>query len=81
MLNSNPSQADLDNGIDDLKMEVAYRTQLQEIGNKINSARDLDEILVDLKDEITSLFSAERITVYVVDGVKRELVSRMKSGD
>jgi type II secretory ATPase GspE/PulE/Tfp pilus assembly ATPase PilB-like protein len=81
MLNTSQSQASLDNGIDDLKIEVAYRTQLQEIGNKINSARDLDEILIDLKDEITSLFSAERITVYVIDGVKRELVSRMKSGD
>jgi type II secretory ATPase GspE/PulE/Tfp pilus assembly ATPase PilB-like protein len=81
MLNSSQSQAGLDNGIDDLKLEVAYRSQLQEIGNKINSARDLDEILIDLKDEITSLFSAERITVYVVDGVKRELVSRMKSGE
>lgn len=81
MLNTSQSQASLDNGIDGLKIEVAYRTQLQEIGNKINSARDLDEILIDLKDEITALFSAERITVYVIDGVKRELVSRIKSGD
>lgn len=81
MLNTSQSQASPDNGIDNLKIEVAYRTQLQEIGNKINSARDLDEILIDIKDDITSLFSAERITVYVIDGVKRELVSRMKSGD
>jgi len=63
-----------------LKSEVQYRTQLIEIGNKINAAANLDEILIDLKDEITTLFEADRITVYVVDGKKRELVSRFKSG-
>jgi hypothetical protein len=41
----------------------------------------MDEILINLKDEITDLFEAERLTVYVVDGKKRELVSRFKSGD
>ncbi len=64
-----------------LKSEVEYRKNLQEICNKIYAASNLDEILVDLKDEITGLFEAERLTVYVVDGKKRELVSRFKSGD
>lgn len=67
--------------VEELKSEVEYRTKLQKIGNKIYAAANLDEILIDLKDEITSLFNAERITVYVVDGIKRELVSRFKSGD
>lgn len=71
----------MNDGVSTLQTEVEYRTRLQEIGNKINAARDLDEILIDLKDDITALFSAERMTVYVVDGVKRELVSRFKSGD
>ena len=64
-----------------LKTEVEYRTKLQEIGNKLNSATNLDEIFIDLQDDVTSLFEAKRMTVYVVDGVKRELVSRFKSGD
>lgn len=64
-----------------LKSEVAYRTKLQEIGNKINAASNLDEILIDLKDKITSLFEAERITVYVIDKERKELVSRFKTGD
>ena len=64
-----------------LKSEIAYRKNLQHICNKIHAADNLDEILVDLKDEITGLFEAERLTVYVVDGIKRELVSRFKSGD
>lgn len=80
-MKASQAQADPATGINSLKTEVEYRAMLQEIGNKINAARDLDEILFDLKDDILSLFSAERLTVYVVDGVKRELVSRFKSGD
>jgi type II secretory ATPase GspE/PulE/Tfp pilus assembly ATPase PilB-like protein len=74
----------LSNESDELKMlksEVVYRTRLQEIGNKVFAASNLDEIFFDLKDEITSLFEAERITLYVVDGIRRLLVSRFKSGD
>ncbi|MBI9084344.1 MAG: GspE/PulE family protein [Desulfobacterales bacterium] len=70
------------NGADgrDLQSEVEYRTKLQEICNNIYAAKNLDDILINLKDEITKLFEAERITVYVVDGKNRELVSRFKSG-
>jgi type II secretory ATPase GspE/PulE/Tfp pilus assembly ATPase PilB-like protein len=81
MLNASQPKNGLEPGVAHLRSEVEYRTRLQEIGNKINAARDLDEILIDLKDEITGLFSAERMTVYVIDGVKRELVSRFKSGE
>ncbi|MDY0313231.1 MAG: ATPase, T2SS/T4P/T4SS family [Desulfobacterales bacterium] len=63
-----------------LQSEVAYRTRLQEICNKIYAAKNLDGILIDLREEITTLFEAERITLYVVDGKRRELVSRFKSG-
>ncbi len=66
--------------IQQLKSEVAYRTRLQEICNQMNAAANLDEILIDLRDDITSLFEAERITVYVADADKRRLVSRFKSG-
>jgi len=64
-----------------LQSEVEYRTRLQAIGNKIYAASNLDDILINLKNDITGLFDAERITVFVVDGKKRELVSRFKSGN
>ena len=63
-----------------LQAEVEYRRKLQEIGNRIHAASNLDEILVHLKDEIIELFDAERITIYVIDKPKQELVSRYKSG-
>jgi type II secretory ATPase GspE/PulE/Tfp pilus assembly ATPase PilB-like protein len=67
--------------VQNLRSEVEYRTRLQEICNKIYAAKNLDEILIDLREEITGLFEAERITLYVVDGRRRELVSRFKSGN
>jgi type II secretory ATPase GspE/PulE/Tfp pilus assembly ATPase PilB-like protein len=82
MLNSTDAQKMTaeSNKADNLQSDVEFRAKLQEIGNKIHAASNLDEILIDLKDEIISLFEAERLTVYVIDGVKRELVSRFKSG-
>jgi len=74
-----PATADNKSDVD-LQSEVEYRTKLQEICNKIYAAKNLDDILINLRDEITGLFEAERITVYVVDGKTRELVSRFKSG-
>ncbi len=67
--------------IQHLKSEVKYRTKLQEISNSIYAALNLDEILIDLKDDIIELVNAERITIYYIDGIKRELVSRFKSGN
>ena len=63
-----------------LQAEVEYRVALQEIGNRIHAASNLDEIQVHLKDEIIKLFEAERITIYAIDPLKRELFSRYKSG-
>ncbi|MFP4477365.1 MAG: ATPase, T2SS/T4P/T4SS family [Desulfatibacillaceae bacterium] len=63
------------------KSMTDYRKRLQEVANRIHAAGSLDEILIDLKNDITATFDIERVTVYVVDGVRRELVSRFKSGD
>jgi type II secretory ATPase GspE/PulE/Tfp pilus assembly ATPase PilB-like protein len=71
----------VNNEFQELKSEVEYRTNLQEICNKIYAALNLDEIIINLKDEIMGLFAAERMTIYYVDGVKREIVSRFKSGN
>ncbi len=69
-----------DTRLQSLQAEVGYRRKLQEIGNRIHSASNLDEIIVHLKDEIIKLFDAERITIYVIDKPKQELVSRYKTG-
>ncbi len=69
-----------DSDVQHLKSEVEFKTKSQHINKKIFAANNLDEILIDLKEEITALFEADRLTIYYVDGVKRELVSRLKDG-
>ncbi len=64
-----------------LEEELEFQKKLNYITNKIHSARDTDDILLNLQKEILSLFDADRITIYVVDGIRKEIVSRFKTGD
>ena len=59
--------------VKELKAQLAYLQALQEITNEINSADNLDSILIDLKDRILLLFRADRITIYVIDNNSKEL--------
>jgi type II secretory ATPase GspE/PulE/Tfp pilus assembly ATPase PilB-like protein len=68
-------------GVQELEKQLAYRQELQEITNEINSAKNLNEILIDLKDRILGLFGADRMTIYVVDASTKEVYSRFKAGD
>jgi len=46
-----------DTRLQSLQEEVGYCRKLQEIGNRIHSAQNLDEILVHQKDEIIKLLA------------------------
>ncbi len=81
MTNKNVTPNLGETSVQNLKSEVEYRTRLQDICNKIYAAANLEEILINQKDDITSLFETERITVFVVDGKHRELFSRFKTGN
>ncbi|MES0362329.1 MAG: GspE/PulE family protein [Desulfobacteria bacterium] len=60
---------------------MGHQERLLGITNRVHAASNIDEILIDLQDDIIKLFDAERLTIYVVDGIKKDLVSRVKSGD
>ncbi len=64
-----------------LQTEVVYRANLQRICHKIYGAKNIDEIILTLEKDITSLFQAQRLTIYRIDGVNWQLVSRFKSGE
>jgi len=68
-------------GVRKEKEKLLYYKALNDIANQIHAARDIDEILITLKDSILSLFDADRVTIYVVDGKTREIFSRFKVGD
>jgi len=63
-----------------LKKELEFSKRLVFITNKINASRDIDDILINLRETILSLFSADRLTIYVVDGASKQIVSRFKTG-
>ena len=60
---------------------LAYLERLRKITHQIHSADNLDDILLHLQNPILSLFEAERITIYAVDKVKREIFSKFLVGD
>ena len=64
-----------------LEQQLEFQKRLNNITNKIHSAKDTNDILLNLQSDILGLFDADRITIYVVDGVKKQIVSRFKTGD
>ena len=53
---------------------------LQDITNRIHAAKNIKQILVDLKDGILNLFNAQSITIYVVDQQRDEIYSMFLAG-
>jgi len=64
-----------------LEEQLQFQKKLNAITNKIHSARDTNDILLNLQNDILGLFDADRITIYVVDGANKQIVSRFKTGD
>jgi len=64
-----------------LEEQLQFQKRLNNITNRIHSAKDTNDILLNLQDDILSLLDADRITIYVVDGVNKQIVSRFKTGD
>jgi type II secretory ATPase GspE/PulE/Tfp pilus assembly ATPase PilB-like protein len=73
-------EAQAKNDLSDDQKKLIYYKALNDIGNQIHAAKNIDEILISLKDNVLSLFEADRITIYVVDVRKREIYSRFKGG-
>src|SRR4030043_2127774 len=63
------------------QQKLSYYKALHDIGNQIHAAKDINEILINLREKILSLFDADRITIYVVDGKRKEIYSRFKAGN
>ncbi len=78
---SNPAIAMANNTGSGSMLDSKYMAQIKNIEEKLNSALKLDDILTEYNKDITSMFNAARMTMFLVDGVKRELVSRFKTGE
>jgi type II secretory ATPase GspE/PulE/Tfp pilus assembly ATPase PilB-like protein len=60
--------------------EQRSKKRLNAITNKIESAKNTEDVLLSIQKEILDLFEADRMTVYVVDGANRQVVSKFKTG-
>ncbi|MBL0700456.1 MAG: GspE/PulE family protein [Desulfosarcina sp.] len=68
-------------GGDPINSEAEFGKKFQDVCTRIYSATNVDHVFAELTNEITALFNSERLTLFVVDGIKRELVSKFKSGN
>jgi len=64
-----------------LEKQLEYQKSLNEITNKIHSARDTNDILLKLHGDLLDFFDADRLTIYVVDTATKEIYSKVKTGD
>lgn len=59
-----------------------YNTDLvHNISQSLHAAKDVDQILMRVKDDILELFDAMHVTIYAVDDNKNELYSKARSGE
>ena len=64
-----------------LEHELKYQKSLQSITNRIHAAKDTNDILLELHSDLLGFFDADRLTIYLVDSAKREIYSKIKTGD
>ncbi|HEY1181141.1 MAG TPA: ATPase, T2SS/T4P/T4SS family, partial [Rhodocyclaceae bacterium] len=67
-------------GLADIGGRLAFFKSLQTVTNKIHATADVDEIMLELSQEICTLFNADRLTIYSLDDDKTAIVSKIKTG-
>jgi len=63
-----------------LAEKLTFSRNLQAVTNKIHATSNIDEIMLELSQDICSLFSADRLTVYVLSDDKQSIISKVKMG-
>lgn len=63
-----------------LEQQLEFTEKLKFVTNKIHAANDIDEILFQSQEDILGIFDVEGVTIYLIDPVKRQLVSKYLVG-
>ncbi|TAL23585.1 MAG: GAF domain-containing protein, partial [Nitrospirae bacterium] len=66
--------------LQELQRQIQFNEKVRYVTNSIHAANNITEILTKLSDNILGLFDAERITIYLTDISKKELVSKYLVG-
>ena len=73
---SKPGQKNLEQ----ISSQLEFQTKLQAVTNRIHAARNIDEIMLELSQDICALFDADRLTLYVISDDRATIVSKVKTG-
>ena len=66
--------------LEEMSSKLEFQAKLQSVTNRIHAARNIDEIMLDLSQDICSLFHADRLTIYVLADDRATIVSKVKTG-
>ena len=66
--------------VEELLKNLEFHKSIQRITSRINSAENIREILVDIKEDIRKLFNIYVLTIYVVDKGKKEIFTLQSDG-
>jgi len=64
----------------DVSQRLTFQKNLQSVTNKIHATSNVDEIMLEVSADICNLFTADRLTIYVVGEDKQTIVSKVKTG-
>jgi len=65
---------------DNLAEKLNFQQKLQSVTNRIHATSNIDEIILELSQDLCSLFNADRLTLYLVTEDKSSIVSKVKTG-
>jgi type II secretory ATPase GspE/PulE/Tfp pilus assembly ATPase PilB-like protein len=76
----NPKPTAGKKNLEEMSSKLEFQAKLQSVTNRIHAAKNVDEIMLDLSQEICSLFDADRLTIYVLADDRATIVSKVKTG-
>ena len=74
VLQSKPAAAD------NLAEKLNFQQKLQTVTNKIHATKNIDEIILEMSQELCTLFNADRLTIYLLSEDKGSIISKVKTG-
>ena len=70
----------LQGNANEMSVRLEFTRNLNQVTNKIHATSNIDEIMLDVSQDICTLFNADRLTIYVVGDDKASLISKVKTG-
>ncbi len=59
--------------VEELLKNLEFHKSIQNINNRINSAENIKDIIIDIKEDIRKLFNINILNIYAYDKIKKEI--------